>query len=391
MDDILKYLETDAKEPQRILLISRSFYPVNSPRSLRTTALAKEFAKQGHDVTVLTVKNDAVHIPFEKDHRITIKDLGPLRFRSIDISNASGITGFLKRALRRAMLLFFEYPDIELMFKVHKALQNESGYDLMITIAVPYPIHWGAAWARNQNRRIATVWVADCGDPYCGLENDTFKPPFYFSYIEKWFSRKADYIAIPFEGARSAYFPEFQSKVQIIPQGLFFPEKDTAVTHQLNDRITFAYFGNIQSYLHYAIPFLGELNTVNKDFRFIVYTRERELFEQTLGKATLEKCDIRDYVARETLFEELSNIDFLVHFPYQKGSQKSLKLIDYAYLEKPVLSYRNDEQSNQKLAEFMSGNFKNRMPIEDYTKYKIENVSAQFLELARTEPQLVAS
>lgn len=367
---------------RKILVISRSFHPEISPRSLRTTALAKEFARQGHDVTVLTVKRNGMDIPFEKEYGITIKDLGPLRFPAIDITEYSGVFGFLKRVLRRAMLLFFEYPDIELMYRVNKALQVESGYDLLISIAVPYPIHWGVAMARKPGHRIADVWVADCGDPYYGLENDSFKALFYFSYIEKWFSRKADYIAIPFEGARSAYFSEFHSKIKVIPQGLDFPEKVAGMIQPENEQVTFAYFGNIHSYLHYAIPFLEKLNSIDKNFKFVVYTREPQLFEQLLNEETFKKCEIRKYVERKELLDQLVNVDFLVHFPYQKGTQKSLKLIDYAYLNKPVLSYQNDENSDQILDEFMHRDFDNGMSLEDYRQYKIENVSAQFLELA---------
>ena len=46
---------------KRILIVSRSFYPDNSPRAFRTTELSKEFARQGHHVTVIT--------PRVKEHR----------------------------------------------------------------------------------------------------------------------------------------------------------------------------------------------------------------------------------------------------------------------------------------------------------------------------------
>lgn len=390
MIDILKYLETEAPAGKKILLVSHSFYPANTPRSLRTTALAKEFARQGHEVTVLTVKDPAIHEPFAEAHGINIKDLGPLHFRAISISSGTGIRGIAKRALRRAMLLLLEYPDIELMFKVKKALKMESGYNLMITVAVPYPIHWGAAWARKPDHRIADIWVADCGDPYCGLENDSFTPPFYFSYIEKWFSRKADYISIPFEGARAAYFPEFYSKIKVIPQGLSFPEQLPFAEPAQNSIITFAYFGNVKSYVHYALPFIQELNAVENDFRFIVYSRDRAVFEQAVDQSTRKKCVFRDYVAREDLLHSLASVDFLVHFPYQKGTQKSLKLVDYAYLRKPILSYRNDKESSKKLMAFLNRNFEDTMPLEDYRQYEIGKVSAQFLELADPAPCSIA-
>lgn len=376
---------------KKILVISRSFYPMNSPRSLRTTELVKEFARRGHEVTLLTVKKDEVHSSFEEEYGITIKDLGPLRLPEIELNGSSGATQLFKRAVRRGLLQLFEYPDIELMYRVKKAVEKESGYDLLISIAVPHPIHWGVAWARKKNHPIAKTWAADCGDPYYGLENDSFNKLFYFGWTEKWFCRKADYITIPFEGGHSAYFEEFHPKIRVIPQGLSFPEDIREDQQSKNDVITFAYFGNIQSYLHYAVPFLEKLNAVKQNFKFIVYTRNKDLFREKLDRKTLNKCEINNYVDRETLLNRLSGVDFLIHFPYQKDSQKSLKLVDYNFLKKPILEYRNDDFSDRVFREFLTYNFENKREYDDYKKYKIENVSEQFLELIQDDKQLVAS
>jgi len=101
---------------------------------------------------------------------------------------------FFARLLSRVLLILFEYPTIENMFKIMRILKNESDYDLMISFAVPYPVHWGVAFSRSQKHNIASVWVADCGDPYMGDVLDTFRKLFYFGYLEKYFSRKADFI-----------------------------------------------------------------------------------------------------------------------------------------------------------------------------------------------------
>ena len=132
---------------KKILIVSKYFYPQNSPRSFRTTELTKEFAKLGHDVTLIIPKNDKIHPTFEKAYNITIKDLGKRKFTEIDVRpDESKALIFFKRALRRVLLLLFEYPDIELMFLVKKALKNEKNYDLLISIAAPHTIHWGVAW-----------------------------------------------------------------------------------------------------------------------------------------------------------------------------------------------------------------------------------------------------
>ncbi len=47
------------KDQKKILIISRSFYPMNSPRSFRTTELVKEFLPKGQVFDNLELKYKA--------------------------------------------------------------------------------------------------------------------------------------------------------------------------------------------------------------------------------------------------------------------------------------------------------------------------------------------
>ena len=165
---------------KQILIVSRSFYPMNSPRSFRTTELVKEFAKQGHCVTLITPKKKE-HEAFEKEYNVKIEDLGKSKFYKLNLSKGNKMTVALKRVLKRTLLQLFEYPGIELMFQVRNKLKKcQINYDLLISVAVPFPIHWGVAWARTKSNRVAKTWVADCGDPYYYNIHDSFKKLFYF-------------------------------------------------------------------------------------------------------------------------------------------------------------------------------------------------------------------
>ncbi|MBS1516026.1 MAG: hypothetical protein JSS63_13400, partial [Bacteroidetes bacterium] len=76
---------------KKILIVSSAFYPQNSPRAFRTTELVKEFARQGHSVTLITAKDNTVHEPFEKEFGITIKDLGKPKFNEISLNTNNKI------------------------------------------------------------------------------------------------------------------------------------------------------------------------------------------------------------------------------------------------------------------------------------------------------------
>ena len=230
-----------------ILIVSGAFYPQNSPRSFRTTELVKEFVRQGHKVTVYITKDNKEHFVFENDFGVKIKDLGKRKFKDLNLSSGNKYTKLFKRVIRRGLVQLFDYPNTELMFQVKKVLKNEKDYDLLISIAAPFPIHWGVAWSRNQNHTIAKTWVADCGDPFYFSSHDTFGKLFYFKYLEKWFSRKADYISIPFEGLKKYFLKEFDTKYRVIPQGFNFDEIHITKKPINNRVITFAYAGGFMN------------------------------------------------------------------------------------------------------------------------------------------------
>lgn len=362
---------------KKILIVCRSFYPENTPRAHRAAELAKEFARQGHEVTVLTPKKEE-HPAFEKEHNFKIKDLGMLRWRTPDFG-ASKIGYLLTRIIVRFFLFTIEYPDLELMFKVKKALKKEHGYDLLISIAVPYPIHWGVARARNAKRAIAKKWIADCGDPYMGCETDSFKKWPHFKLVEKWFMRKADFISIPVETARSAYYADFHPKIKIIPQGFNINNVETRI-YKKNSIPTFAYAGGFITGIRDPRLFLNFLQEVDIDFRFFVYTNQNDVLEpwqSILG----EKLQINSYIPREQLLHTLSGMDFLVNFDNNTGAAVPSKLIDYSIVNRPILNIKQI-LNKEVILQFLNGQYDHSMKIDDVEQYRIENVCQKFLILA---------
>ncbi|GAB3203705.1 hypothetical protein [Pontibacter aydingkolensis] len=349
---------------------------MNSPRSLRTTELVKELANEGHDITVITPKNNIAHSIFEKEYNVHIKDLGQSQWKPVAVKGGE-VEVKVRRVFKRLSDLLFQYPNSEFIFSVKKALEQERGYDLLISIAAPHTVHWGVAWAWKEQDPIAKIWVADCGDPFMGLKNDTFKKPFYFKYIEKWFMRKTHFVAVPIEEALSAYYPEFRHKIKIIPQGFSFPN---IAEYKENKIVTFIYSGSVGPYMHYAVHFFNFLKGINRDFKFIIYTKEKDIYQKELS-GIKDKIEVRGYVPREELLLELAKADFLVHYPYKDNTQQSLKLIDYFYSQRPIISYEG-EKDNVKLSNFFNKNYEQRLEPKNIDIYKIKNVCKSFLELA---------
>lgn len=362
----------------RILMVSNGFFPEISPRSYRATDLAREFCRQGHLVKVITKHREYDYSKFLSECSIDLMMWGKSKFYSIpDIKNKS--IRFFLGIVKRILQVLFEYPGIEDMFKVKKLLQGEENYDCLISFSVPYPVHWGVAWSRTSDHRIAKTWIADCGDPYMGDVIDTFKKPFYFKYLEKSFCRKADYITIPIKEAIKGYYPEFHNKIQVIPQGLYFSPRKNSSEKENNTCPTFAYAGGFISGTRDPRQLLGFLKGLTLPFKFFVFTNQPEFiddFRDALG----EKLVVSLYVPRHELFDILANVDFLINFDNNTTLNSPSKLIDYAIAGRPVLNITRDFNS-ESLLEFLGGDYRRKMVLPDPNQFHIKNVAGQFLEL----------
>jgi glycosyltransferase involved in cell wall biosynthesis len=359
-------------DKKKILIASVSFYPRISPRALRTTELAIELAKQGHDVTVLTSRNEYDHSRFAKDYSVNIEYFINSTWQENKTKNP------LSKIWYFFLWYFFMYPEILILPKLKKALLQRKGFDLLISIAKPYSVHWGVALALNLNNDLTKIWVADCGDPFMGSKESKLRLPLYFYIVEKWFCKKPDYIAVPIEKAVNAYPASCRNKIKIIPQGFNFDEVPEPKIVK-NVIPTFAYAGAL-SKIRNPKQFLDFLFKLNIEFRFYVYTRSKAILMPYINMMG-NKVIIKDYVPRLQLLDELMNMDFVVNFENRHDVQSPSKLIDYSLIKKPILSINCDQLDKQKVVEFLNGDYQSRLELKDVTQYNITNVVKSLLNL----------
>ncbi|MBN2167167.1 MAG: glycosyltransferase [Marinilabiliaceae bacterium] len=364
----------------KILLVSSAFYPEISPRSFRATELAKEFHRQGHEVTVITRSRSFNYDSFLNDYTFKLKFWSENKLPLIPNFSNSFLHVF-SRVLMRLLLMLFEYPAIEEMFKVKNALKKESGYDILISFAVPFPVHWGVAWSRKRKHQIAPVWIADCGDPYMGNRLDSFKKLFYFGYIEKWFCKKANFITIPVESAKPAYYKQFHHKIKIIPQGFNFNLNQLQLPFTKNDIPEFAYAGGFLVGIRDPRLLLNYLSEIEKPFRFYVYTNQLNILQEYIP-VLKDKLIVSNFIERDELMKKLSKMDFLVNFDNNTQLNVPSKLIDYAITGRPVLNVGKDLIKDD-VIDFLNGYYDKRMKLPNPEQYHISRVSLKFLELVK--------
>ncbi len=370
-------------EKKKILLVSSAFYPEISPRSFRATELAKEFCREGYDVTVISKYRNFDYTPFLNDYPISFRMWKKPLFSAIPSSKVKSIA-FLNRGFIRLLSIIFEYPAILEMFKVRRMLKREKEYDLMISFAVPFPVHWGVAWSRTNKRRIAEKWIADCGDPYMFARLDTFRKPFYFKYFELNFCRKCDFIAIPFIELQEQFYPQFKPKMKAIPQGFNFNEIRLHKGSINNDIPLFIFAGTVIPGLRDLTLFLDFISSLSKDFQFIVFTNQNEYYsghKEVLGK----KLELRGYVDRLSLIYEMSKADFLVNVDTVHDSSNNIeaipsKLIDYALSGRPILNLNSANLDVENVLRFLDRDYSGRRMVNK-SNFDIKAVAAKFLDL----------
>lgn len=368
---------------KKILIVTRAFYPDQTPRSFRATELAKEFCRQGHNVTVVAPHKDNMQ-PLLDEFPIHYISLGQLRWKTPNIKGLGRMGALFNKTVDRSLPLFLAFPDMEMFFKVRKMMRKESeNYDVLISSAVPYPVHWGVAsvWSKHKEKNKARIWVADCGDPYCLQENDTFRPPFYFKWVENWFMRKVDFITVPTENSCNGYFPEFHSKLKIIPQGFRF--EDITKKPLLNDGIIrFGYGGAFIQGRRDPRELLEFLVSLDKSiyFEFFIYTRSGLLVESYAKKDS--RIKLMPPIPRSVLLETFSTFNFVVNFGNVGTAQTPSKLIDYAIIEKPILHIETGNLDKEAVVQFLESNYDKQLRIVDSNRFRIERVADEFLKLS---------
>lgn len=363
----------------KITIVCGYYYPQSTPRSFRAAELAEELARRGHDVSVFTLTGDNDYSEYTKHSKVRIVNLGVSKWGMPDTYGNSRRNFFVKvinKLFSKALFL----PYIELITLIERKIKEIcENTDMLISIAHPYSTHWGVALAKHRVEHFP-LWISDCGDPFMG---DPFeKYPFYFKYLEKKWGKETDYITIPIEEGKTAYYPEVRDKIKVIPQGFKLDPISLSVVK--NDVPTFAYAGAFYPSQRDPREFLDYLMTIKTDFKFIVYSGAsvKKMLSSHIAQLN-GKLVVADPVPRNELLKKLAAMDFLVNINNVGGVQQPSKLIDYAIASRPVLDISTHLQESERkhIKEFLNGDYSNKKELPDLSRYNIVNVADAFLNL----------
>lgn len=362
----------------KILVVSAYFYPTITPRAFRTTELVKELCRRGNEVVVYIPFSDHDYSTFLSEYNLQIKFFGNY---PLNVSLPKG-KNWISRGLRFMYSIFShytEFPFVKYYFDIPSSLSEVSEqFDVLISIAAPHTIHWGVSKVLDNNPGMTKLWIADCGDPFMG--DSVTKHPFYFKYFEKHFCSKTNYITVPIESAKNAYYKDYRDKIKVIPQGFDFTPFDGIEKLYIKHSIpTFAYAGSLYRGYRDLNTLIDYLATIKDNFLFILYTPQSTLvnsYKNRLG----DKLEVRSLIPRMELIKELARMDFLVNIENLGSVQVPSKLIDYGLTRRPILQVGRQVDKSL-INEFLGFDFHRRYVVENLSQYNIKNVVDKFYKL----------
>lgn len=277
-------------------------------------------------------------------------------------------------------------------YLVYRYLKDEKNkYEAIISIGLPFSSHLGGYFSLIFNKYITKKFIVEYGDPF--YYNSTVKVAYYYKVLEQLVLNKADYIVLPILEAKEKFINySIDKKLRIIPQG--FKLNSYELPEYTPNKIpTFIYAGAFYEEIRNPLKILEELNKLNENYKFIVYTdilalKNMKSYSKIEKEIKLSKGKIilKELIPREKCLIELSKADFLLNISNITKEQTPSKLIDYAIAKRPILSIDPQNFSKEKLRNFIQGNYIAETYV-DLNKYKIENIVKEYKKLIEKDKE----
>lgn len=369
----------------KILILSYSYPPLLNPRAFRWSAIAEQWASEGHDVDVICRKANGrpntevingVHV-----HRAggTVGDRMQPAARA-EIRNATASPSHLEklqnecRALARNLLRYgwrkLYWPDYTFPWywptvRTAKKLLSADHYDIMYSSSIPFTGHLAGLALKKKYPHLR--WVVDIGDPFCfadGAPVNNFK---LYSRLNIRAERRvfslADSISVTTEATKKRYhqiFPFAGSKITVIPPLLsasFGKAERIPSVFPKDAKIRLVFLGTLYKDIRnptsllacfaklletdigdrLELHFFGEIGECRDCFNFYNNLLDKKIF-------------LHGLVPQNVALQAMREASILINIGNNTLYQLPSKVVEYLAMMKPILNFVNSDQDSS--AEF---------------------------------------
>lgn len=346
----------------KILILTAWYHPFIHPRAHRWTALAEQWAKEGHQVQVLTARVDQHRgdtmengVQVQRRGFDSLKEWFYHRFRWKNKRGRVGAAGSgggkLLEWVYTHIWKNIYFPDDACIWywptrrKLFQLLDNET-FDLFITVSLPFTDHLLGLAAKKRHPNL--YWLADIGDPFAiqaAAPNNRLLFGRKNLQLEARVLAAADAIAVTTEALVEKYTALFGSqvaaKISVIPP-LFRRPAPAPLPADLPAGINLGYFGAMYAPTRTPDALLGWLDEILA-LRPDLYGRLTlhffgEIFPAFYPKlAAHPAVRIHGLRSRAESWAAMAAMDVLVNIGNTTDFQLPSKAVEYLASGKPVL------------------------------------------------------
>ncbi len=350
----------------RILIISGWYKPLQNPRAHRWTAIAEHWAKEGHEIEVLTTKA-TVHdddLNGIKIHRIGSASLSQLFQKNNAQSdpNQGKKTSLKTRCLKwfhRHVWRSIHFPDEAGIWYLPartalKSILKTQEFDVLVTVSMPFTSHLLGLWAKQHYPTL--YWIADNGDPAL---HEAFPRSYQILYhrllrnIEARILEKADQFVVTHERLKSRYSAQYPlvskaTNIQVIPPLLFPAPNGLSAPSVTGTTVKIGFAGSLFQRVRTPNALVMLANqTIDNDptwadnLEIHLWGDLEPAFKTILQTNPCFKlhgqCD------REETRLGLSQMDALLNIGNSTDYQLPSKVTEYLAIQKPIINLRQVE------------------------------------------------
>ncbi len=378
-------------ERERILIISHSYTPFINPRAFRWSAIAETWAAQGLKVDVITswipgLKRFEILNGVEI-HRIggsvieRLRSLFRPQSRATTAENSlyagksqrspfSKIFGWIlaiAKLLHDKIWKNIYWPDYACLwigFASTKALElcAMEKYGTVISVSDPFSAHLVGKRVKAHYPDI--TWLVDIGDPFCFRRDNPANNHALYGKLnyrrERQIFKMADTISVTTETTRLKYaelFSNTAGKIKVIPPLMTetAPVSDGPRVLPENKNIKLIYVGTLYRSIRnpeYLLKLFKSLlsthGKMNVELHFFGgYDDCRGIFEP-YQLLFADKLFLHGLVSRAIVFKAMSEADILINIGNATVEQLPSKLVEYAWLGKPIVNLHSIDDDSSK-------------------------------------------
>lgn len=358
----------------RILIISNYFYPVLNARAFRWGEIARLWASQGHEVSVVSRWLPGAQV-FETREGCDIHRVGRgflERLRGRRESDGGGLEGKgssvacrIKGGIRSGVKLLHDatwkkvyWPDFGCLWSFaarKKALEllSSKRFDAICSVSLPFSSHLAALACHKRWSRIP--WIVDVGDPFSFMHDTPVNNSVLYGKLnvraERSVIRGARFLTVTNEMTAKRYkecFAEAEGKTVVIPPLVRARARcDDTERHIFDrDKIILVYIGSL-------FRTIREPDVLLETIRAAVGLRpewrrklEVHWFGEMAGcESNFDRFrDVADVsfthgmVARELVSQIMAEADVLVNIGNTTKFQLPSKIVEYVSSGKPIVN-----------------------------------------------------